>query len=151
HGWFDNVALGISAPSPDTLGPRDRPTPVRWTAGLPADVETQSILLPWNDLSLVQRTLRDQADEIAAVITEPVICNSGCIEPEPGFLEGLRDLCDRHGIVLIFDEVITGFRLGLGGAQKYFGVMPDLAVFGKAMASGYPISVLAGKRRFMER
>jgi glutamate-1-semialdehyde 2,1-aminomutase len=102
-------------------------------------------------LVLVEQTLRDAHQEIAAIITEPVMCNSGCIEPAPGFLAGLRQLCDAHGIVLIFDEVITGFRLGLGGAQKYFGVTPDLAVFGKAMASGYPISVLAGRRRYMEK
>ena len=151
HGWFDNVALGISGPSLEALGPRERPTPARWTAGLPADVEKQCLLLPWNDLPLVDNTLRDSHHEIAAIITEPVMCNSGCIEPAPGFLAGLRQLCDAHGIVLIFDEVITGFRLGLGGAQKHFGVVPDLAIFGKAMASGYPISVLAGKRRFMEK
>ena len=151
HGWLDNVALGISGPSLEALGPREHPTPTRWTAGLPADIEEQSLLLPWNDLALVERTVKQSRDEIAAIITEPVMCNSGCIEPEPGFLEGLRAICDHHKIVLIFDEVITGFRLGLGGAQKHFGVIPDLAVFGKAMASGYPISVLAGKRRFMEQ
>jgi glutamate-1-semialdehyde 2,1-aminomutase len=78
------------------------------------------------------------------------MCNSGCIPPEPGFLGGLRKLCDQYGIVLIFDEVITGFRVGLGGAQERFGVVPDVAVFGKAMASGYPISVIAGKRKFMQ-
>jgi glutamate-1-semialdehyde 2,1-aminomutase len=151
HGWLDNVALGISGPSIEALGPREHPTPVRWTAGLPPDIESQSLVLPWNDLALVERTLNQAHAEIAAVITEPVMCNSGCIEPEPGYLEGLRALCDRYGIVLIFDEVITGFRLGLGGAQKHYGVIPDLAVFGKAMASGYPISVLAGKSRFMEK
>jgi glutamate-1-semialdehyde 2,1-aminomutase len=151
HGWFDSVAVGIGGPSLEALGPRERPTAVRWTQGLPDKIEEQCVVLPWNDLALVEHTLRDRAQEIAAIITEPVMCNSGCIEPEPGYLAGLRVLCDRYGIVLIFDEVITGFRLGLGGAQKHFGVTPDLAVFGKAMASGYPISVLAGKRRFMER
>jgi glutamate-1-semialdehyde 2,1-aminomutase len=151
HGWFDNVALGISAPSIDALGSREHPTPVRWTEGLPPDIENQSLVLPWNDLALAERTLIEKHHEIAAVITEPVMCNSGCIEPEPGYLEGLRELCDRYGIVLIFDEVITGFRLGMGGAQKHYGVIPDLAVFGKAMASGYPISILAGRRRFMEK
>jgi glutamate-1-semialdehyde 2,1-aminomutase len=151
HGWLDSVAVGVAGPSLEALGPREHPTPVRWTQGLPERIEDQSIVLPWNDLALVEKTLRDRHNEIAAVITEPVMCNSGCIEPEPGFLAGLRELCDRHGVVLIFDEVITGFRLGLGGAQKYYGVIPDLAVFGKAMASGYPISVLAGKRRFMQK
>ena len=151
HGWFDNVAVGISGPSLTALGPRERPIPVRWTAGLPADVESQSLVLPWNDLPLVEQTLQAGHGEIAAIITEPVMCNSGCIEPSSGFLAGLRRLCDAYGIVLIFDEVITGFRLGLGGAQQHYGVTPDLAIFGKAMASGYPISVLAGKQRYMEK
>jgi glutamate-1-semialdehyde 2,1-aminomutase len=151
HGWFDNVALSVSSPSLEALGSREHPTPVRWTAGLPAGIENQCRVLPWNDLALVDQMLRNSSGEIAAIITEPVMCNSGCIEPAPGFLAGLRTRCDAQGIVLIFDEVITGFRLGLGGAQKHYGVTPDLAIFGKAMASGYPISVLAGKRSFMEK
>jgi glutamate-1-semialdehyde 2,1-aminomutase len=148
HGWFDNVALGISGPNEDVLGPREAPTPVPWTQGLPERVADEIILLPWNDLDLVERTLAEQWRDVAAIITEPVMCNNGCIAPRPGFLEGLRELADRYGIVLIFDEVITGFRLGMGGAQKHFGITPDLAVFGKAMASGYPISVVCGKRSF---
>jgi glutamate-1-semialdehyde 2,1-aminomutase len=78
------------------------------------------------------------------------MCNNGCILPESGFLEGLRELCDRYNVALIFDEVITGFRLSMGGAQSYFGVTPDLATFAKAIANGYPISVVAGKRAWME-
>jgi glutamate-1-semialdehyde 2,1-aminomutase len=102
------------------------------------------------ELECVEKTLAERHDELAAVITEPVMCNNDCILPEPGYLEGLRDLCNRYGIALIFDEIITGFRLGVGGAQAYFGVTPDLAVFGKAMASGYPISVLAGRKQWMQ-
>lgn len=150
HGWLDNVAQGISAPTVEALGPRERPNLLPWTAGLPEHVRDECLVLPWNDLALVERTLSHHQQEIAAIITEPVMCNSGCIEPATAFLAGLRDLCDQHGIVLIFDEVITGFRLGLGGAQKHFAVVPDLAVFGKAMASGYPISVLCGQRPFMQ-
>jgi glutamate-1-semialdehyde 2,1-aminomutase len=150
HGWLDNVAPGIAAPSAEAAGPREAPTPHPWTAGLPPRVTDEIVLLPWNDLQLVDRTLAARKDEIAAVITEPVMCNSGCIPPEPGFLEGLRAACTRHGVLLIFDEVITGFRMGLAGAQGRFGVTPDLAVFGKALASGYPISVLAGKRDVMQ-
>ncbi|MCY2964520.1 MAG: aminotransferase class III-fold pyridoxal phosphate-dependent enzyme [Planctomycetota bacterium] len=149
HGWFDNVAVGVGGTLAD-LGPRDNPTPVRWSQGLPAQIEQESLVLPWNDLALVEQAFARHGNELAAVITEPVMCNNGCIPPEPGFLRGLRDICDRHGTVLIFDEVITGFRTGLGGAQTLFGVTPDLAVFGKAMASGYPISVLAGKKKFMQ-
>jgi glutamate-1-semialdehyde 2,1-aminomutase len=151
HGWFDNVALGISGPTLAALGPLERPTPIRWTAGLPDGIEEQSLVLPWNDLALVEQLVHNRHVEIAAIITEPVMCNSGCIEPAPGFLAGLRQVCDRYSVALIFDEVITGFRIGMGGAQKHYAVVPDLAVFGKAMASGYPISVLAGKRRFMEK
>lgn len=133
HGWFDNVAPGIAGET-------------TWTQGLPPNINEELILLPWNDLALVEKTVSERHEEIAAIITEGVMCNSGCITPQPGFLKGLREICDRFGIVFILDEVITGFRLGMGGAQEYFGVTPDLAVFGKAMASGYPISVLCGKR-----
>jgi glutamate-1-semialdehyde 2,1-aminomutase len=150
HGWFDNVAWSIGGPSVEALGDYDHPTPLAWTQGLPAGAVDEFIVLPWNDLALVERTLAARHDEVAAIITEPVMCNSGCIEPAPAFLAGLRQLCDQYGIALIFDEVITGFRLGLGGAQAYYGVTPDLAVFAKAMANGYPISAVAGKQRWMQ-
>ncbi len=150
HGWFDAVAQGIHAPDPAALGSRESPVVIPWTAGLPPRIADEIILLPWNDLALVEQVFAQRAHEIAAIITEPVMCNNGCIPPKPGFLEGLRRICDRHGSLLIFDEVITGFRMGLGGAQRAFGVVPDLAVFGKAMASGWPISVLAGTSSCME-
>ena len=149
HGWFDNVSFGVSGTA-EELGERKSPNAVAWTQGLPERVAEEAFVLPWNDLELVEKLVKKHSGELAAIITEPVMCNSGCIPPEPGFLQGLRDLCDRHEILLIFDEVITGFRLGLGGAQAHFGVTPDLAIFGKAMASGYPISVLAGKRSVMQ-
>jgi glutamate-1-semialdehyde 2,1-aminomutase len=151
HGWLDNVCVGVSAPSEEALGSREHSNPIRWSAGLPAHIEDECLVLPWNDLGLVERTVEAHAHELAAILTEPVMCNSGCIPPEPGFLAGLRDLCDRYGILLLFDEVITGFRIALGGAQSYFEVLPDLAIFGKAMASGYPISALVGKERWMRR
>src|SRR5690606_33607813 len=121
-----------------------------WTQGLPASATDEFIVLPWNDLAVVEHTLAKHQAEIAAIITEPVMCNNGCIEPMPDFLAGLRRLCDQYDIGLIFDEVITGFRLGLGGAQAYYGVTPDLAIFAKAMANGYPISALVGRRRWMQ-
>lgn len=150
HGWLDNVAWNIAAGSVEAMGEREHPTPIPWTQGLPPEVTSEFIVLPWNDLALVEKTLAKRGDEIAAIITEPVMCNAGCIPPRPGFLAGLRELCDRYGIALIFDEVITGFRLGMGGAQDYFGVTPDLAVFAKAMANGYPISALVGKEKWMQ-
>jgi glutamate-1-semialdehyde 2,1-aminomutase len=150
HGWLDNVAFSITATSLEELGERKQPHPVPWTQGLPPLAKEESLILPWNDLTLVERTLAERSPEIAAIITEPVMCNNGCIPPEPGFLEGLRALCDQYGCLLIFDEVITGFRLGMGGAQAFFGVTPDLAIFGKAIANGYPISVFAGRQQWMQ-
>jgi len=149
HGWLDNVAQGIAAPSVEACGDREDPELIPWTQGLPARVKEECVILPWNDLELLQKTLESRHSEIAAIITEPVMCNNGCIPPKPGFLEGLRELCTRFGIVLIFDEVITGFRLSLGGAQRHFSVVPDLGIFGKALASGFPISVIAGKEAFV--
>lgn len=149
HGWFDNVLIS-QHPSPEAAGNAELPQKILETQGQSENVLDEIIVLPWNDLEAVERVFRESASEIAAVITEPIMCNNGCIEPLPGYLEGLRDLCDKHDVILIFDEIITGFRLGLGGAQQFYGVVPDLATFGKAMASGFPISFLAGKRHIME-
>jgi glutamate-1-semialdehyde 2,1-aminomutase len=149
HGWMDNVLVSYRA-TEEQMGPRDAPRPVPTTRGQnPAALE-EAIVLPWNDLDLVEKTLDEHGPEIAAILTEPAMFNSGGIEPHAGYLEVLRALCDRYGIVLIFDEVISGFRVALGGAQQYFGVTPDLAVFGKALAAGFPLSCVAGKRALME-
>ncbi len=150
HGWFDNVAYGIGAPSLEAMGEREAPTAVAWSLGLPEHGRDEFILLPWNDLALVERALAAHGDDVAAIITEPIMCNAGCIEPLPGFLQGLRDLADKHGCALIFDEVITGFRIHLGGAQTYYGITPDLAIFAKAMANGYPISAIVGRQKWMQ-
>ncbi|HZJ44867.1 MAG TPA: aspartate aminotransferase family protein [Pyrinomonadaceae bacterium] len=148
HGWFDNVLVSLQ-PSLDTAGPRTAPNAVLETKGQVKSVQDDVVVLPWNDLDIVENALQQHGDEIAAIITEPIMCNNGCIEPKEGFLQGLRALCDRYGVVLIFDETITGFRLGLGGAQALYGVTPDLAIFGKAMASGFAISLFAGKKELM--
>lgn len=148
HGWFDNISFNVN-PSRDQLGPRDNPLPIPWGGGIPDRGGDDIIPLPWNDLSAVNAAFEREGEQIAAVITEPVMCNQGCIEPQPGFLAGLRELCDKHGAALIFDEIITGFRIDLGGAQHHYGVTPDLSVFGKALASGMPLSALVGKERFM--
>lgn len=149
HGWLDNVCYGLSGASEADLGSKELPQKIAWTNGLPEGSANEFVLLPWNDLALVEKTVAAHAHEIAAIITEPIMCNNGCIVPVPGFLEGLRSICDRYQIALIFDEVITGFRIGLGGAQTFFDVIPDLSIFAKALASGYPISVIAGKKEWM--
>jgi len=109
------------------------------------------VIAPWNDLALLAGILAQHKGEVAAIIMEPVLCNSGCIEPRQGYLAGVQALCREHGCLLIFDEVITGFRLGLGGAQEYSGITPDLAVFGKALAGGFPLSCVAGRAEVMDQ
>lgn len=150
HGWLDNVCYGISTPSSGETGPRSAPLAHPWSQGLAQGSAEEFFLLPWNDLDLVRELVQKHHKELAAIITEPVMCNNGCIPPKEGFLQGLRDLCDQYGIALILDEVITGFRLGLSGAQGFYGILPDMAVFAKALGSGYPISAVVGKKEWME-
>lgn len=150
HGWLDNVAWGISAPDVAALGSLQHPSVFPWSRGLPSQGADEFIVLPWNDPDLLEQTIQERYEEIAAVITEPVMCNSSCIQPAGGYLHRMRDLCNKFGIALIFDEVITGFRLSLGGAQQYYSIVPDMAIFAKALANGYPISAVTGKREWMQ-
>ncbi|MBX3256240.1 MAG: aspartate aminotransferase family protein [Chitinophagaceae bacterium] len=146
HGWLDNVAWGLSAPSAEALGNRENPNVYPWTSGVPDSARDEFMVLPWNDAELLQQVVSEHHRDIAAIITEPVMCNNGCIEPEPGFLQAIRQVCNSYNITFILDEVITGFRLALGGAQEHYMVSPDLSILAKAIGSGYPISVIAGKR-----
>ena len=148
HGWMDSVSYIPNLNAPEAA-PDEVLAPVVSSAGLAPSTAENIFLLPWNNLDVVKRTVDEHGDEIAAIITEPILCNTNCIIPRPGFLEGLRELCSERGIVLIFDEVITGFRVALGGAQEYLGITPDLATFAKAIAGGFPISMIAGKRELM--
>jgi len=149
HGWLDNIFWNYAPPLAEA-GPREAPQPVPQSRGQLPDDGRHLVIRPWNDLDLVEETFKQYPDSIAAVITEPIMCNSGAILPTEGFLEGLRRLCDEHGALLIFDEIITGFRVRLGGAQEYFNVTPDLATFAKGMAAGFPVSALAGRRKYMQ-
>ncbi len=121
------------------------------SAGVPADFAKHTLTLAYNDLDEVEATLKEKGDQVACIIVEPVAGNMNCVPPAPGFLEGLRRLCDAHGVVLIFDEVMTGFRVSLGGAQAYYGVTPDLSTFGKIIGGGMPVGCFGGKRAIMER
>lgn len=150
HGWFDNVLISV-APPPDKAGPREQPNVVPGTPGQTVSALEDFFVLPWNDLALVEQLFADHGHEIAAVMTEAMMCNTGAIPPEPGFLAGLRRLCDQYGALLYFDETITGFRLGLQGAQGRFGVTADLASFAKAMAGGFANAALVGKQTYMQR
>lgn len=121
------------------------------TAGVPPAVVADTLLAPYNDLRAVEDLFVHSERPIAAVIVEPVAANMGLVLPEPGFLQGLRELTARHGSLLIFDEVITGFRLAYGGAQQRFGMEPDLVTLGKIIGGGLPVGAFGGKRRYMER
>ncbi len=144
HGWLDEELVS-------THPPADRQSaPVPESAGQLASSTAHLVVAPWNDAAALERLLAAHRGEIAAVLMEPIMCNSGVIMPAAGYLERVRTLCTQYGAALIFDEVITGFRVHLGGAQALLGVTPDLAVFGKAMANGFPISCVGGRREIME-
>jgi glutamate-1-semialdehyde 2,1-aminomutase len=132
------------------MGPAENPNVVCGSRGQVSNCVENVIVLPWNDPEQVAALFARRGHEIAAIITEPVLCNSGCLMPAPGFLAELRRISREHGSLLIFDEVITGFRIAPGGAQSVFGVTPDLAIFGKAIAAGLPLSAVAGRRDILE-
>lgn len=149
HGWLDNVLFSVH-PDLTHAGSHERPQPVPGSAGLTPHVEESLIILPFNDGDAFSELMAERGDEIAAVILEPILCNTGAISPVPGYLELLRELTQKHGTLLIFDEIITGFRVAPGGAQELLGVTPDLSVFGKAMAGGMQLSALAGRADVMD-
>jgi len=120
------------------------------TPGVTAGAAADTIVVPYNDLDAVKTVLEAEGEQVAAIIVEPIAGNMGVVPPREGFLQGLRDLCDAHGVVLIFDEVITGFRVALGGAQELYGVTPDLTTLGKIIGGGFPVGAFGGKREIME-
>jgi glutamate-1-semialdehyde 2,1-aminomutase len=142
HGWHDAVAMNVISPA-ERVGGKD---PL--SQGILPEVLDATIVLPFNDADAVEQALA--AHDVAAVILEPIPHNIGAVLPKPGFLERLRELTARAGTVLVFDEVITGFRHGLGGYQEIAGVTPDLTTLGKAMANGWPVSALGGRADLMD-
>ncbi len=145
HGAHDYVLFSTDPPIRELT---QDPYPA--STGIPKLIHDLVFTLPWNDYNAVEKLLRSHPDEVATVITEPIMGNAGVIAPKPGYLKGLRQLCDEYGVLLIFDEVKTGFRVHEGGAQKLFGVTPDLATFAKSVSNGYPLSVIAGRAEIME-
>jgi glutamate-1-semialdehyde 2,1-aminomutase len=149
HGWMD-TALWSHHPKREEVGPRESPFAVPESTGqLPVAPES-IVVRPWNDAALVEEAFARNPGRIAGVMMEPVLCNSGCILPKTGYLEQVRELCTRNGALLLFDEVITGFRIHTGGAQRHYGVIPDVATFGKAAGGGLPFSAIAGRREILE-
>lgn len=149
HGNFDYVMFSGPTAKAELLGPRNHPHRLRATEGMPVAIRNYMISLPYNDVELLERAMVEHSDELAAVILEPVMGNVACILPDPVWLRRVRELCDEFGVVLIFDEVKTGFRLAPGGAQQYFGVKADLAAYAKAMGNGFPIAAVAGREEIM--
>lgn len=145
HGWDDSVLISYRPTRAQIESSHGQPIPV----GTGQRPNHETVAVEWNDRQMVECAFAEQGHDIAAVVLEPMLCNSSCLPADPGFLQFLRDITTKHGALLIFDEVITGFRLALGGAQQHYGVVPDLATFAKAAGGGLPLSVLAGKAEFM--
>jgi glutamate-1-semialdehyde 2,1-aminomutase len=141
HGAHD-YAMMSSAPR----SPKAFPAPVPDSAGIPHAIEADVLIAPYNDLGTVEGIIATHADELAAVIVEPF---QRLVPPQPGFLQGLREITRRHGVLLVFDEVVTGFRLSYGGAQEYYGVAPDLAAIGKIVGGGFPLAAVCGAEELM--
>ncbi|HWZ30353.1 MAG TPA: glutamate-1-semialdehyde 2,1-aminomutase [Bryobacteraceae bacterium] len=143
HGHVDSLLVKAGS-GMATLGIAD-------TAGVPAAFAATTIALPYNSIAAVEQAFAERGGEVAAVIVEPVVGNMGCVPPAPGFLEALRDVTARHGGLLIFDEVMTGFRLALGGAQQRFGIKPDLTTMGKIIGGGLPLAAYGGRADIMKK
>ncbi|MDQ6701385.1 MAG: aminotransferase class III-fold pyridoxal phosphate-dependent enzyme, partial [Acidobacteriota bacterium] len=133
-------------PTLEQVGPLESPACVPGSRGQVSNAADNFVVAPWNRIDVLERILRNKGDQVAAIVMEPVLCNSGCILPRPGYLERVKELCGEYGALLMFDEVITGFRMSTGGAQRHYGVIPDLATYGKAVAGGAPLSGIAGRR-----
>jgi glutamate-1-semialdehyde 2,1-aminomutase len=148
HGWSDEANISVHPPLKKASGSEVR-KPQPESAGASAGVTREMMVVPYNDAAALEKTLSADND-VAAFLVEPVLYNSGCIPPSKGYLEEIREITSKHGVLLIFDEVITGFRMAPGGAQEYYGVTPDLSVFGKAIANGFPLSAVVGSRDVMQ-
>lgn len=151
HGWLDNVLGGAVSDNASGMpfGAAGSQATLA-SEGMDPEAYSQSLLLPWNDMQVLEDVLKAYGEQVALVIMEPINCNGGCCMPKPGYLERVRELCTQYGVVLCLDEIITGFRVGLNGAQGLLGVTPDIATFGKAMAGGIPLAAVTGKRQIMD-
>jgi len=148
HGHHDYVLFSVDSPSP-VSGLEASPTKLPYYPGIPDEVSKTVIVAPWNSPASLERILKKHGADVAAVITEPVMANQGIIPPEPEYLKQLRELTIKHDVLLIFDEVLTGFRIAKGGAQELYGVKPDLACYAKAIGGGAPVAAVAGRREIM--
>ena len=149
HGHHDAVMFSV-VPNADAIGGRDQPSSTPMSKGIPAVLSDYTLVVPFNDAAALDRMLTDRGSEIACLIMEPVMMNIGVVSPQPGYLDAARDLCTKHGVILIFDEVKSGATIAAGGAIERFGVQPDLACFAKAIGGGTPIAAFGGRADVME-
>jgi len=151
HGWYDPYCLNGHSHPIDRLGPSENPTKIPDSEGIPPSVFEDVVLAPWNDIESLERILRTHGKALAAIITEPIMANMGCILPRDGYLQKVAELAHHHGALFILDEVVTGFRYAPGGCQEYYGLKPDISTFGKALGAGFPIGAVAGPRTILDR
>jgi len=150
HGWTDEGLVGF-APSPERWGPAEAPARLHPSLGVIPQVLDQFVVARWNDAEHLRRRVEEHKGRLAAIVFEPVLCNTGCIEPVNGLIATIRELCDREGMLMIADETITGFRFGAACAQGCLGFLPDLTILGKAIGGGVPFAALAGTAKAMEK
>lgn len=144
HGWSDEGLAGFAPPS-DLWGDDEAPSCLHPSQGVIRSVLDQFVVARWNDVDHLARRVEQHRGHLAAIVCEPCLCNTGCMEPAPGLLAAIREHCDREGALMIADETITGFRFGAGGGQEYYGARPDLTILGKAIGGGTPFAALAGR------
>jgi glutamate-1-semialdehyde 2,1-aminomutase len=151
HGWYDPFLLGAHGHPVEELGTVDDPARIPDSEGIPLSIFDDVVLAPWNNIGALENIFKKHGHELAAVITEPIMANMGCILPRDGYLQRLRELTREYGALLILDEVVTGFRYAPGGCQEYFGVEPDISTFGKALGAGFPVGAVVGPRSILDR
>jgi glutamate-1-semialdehyde 2,1-aminomutase len=151
HGWYDPYLLNAHSHAPEQLGSPENPARIPDSEGIPPATFDDVVLAPWNDVPALERVMKQLGRELAAVITEPIMANMGCITPREGYLQRLRELTRDYGVLLILDEVVTGFRYAAGGCQQYYGVRADISTFGKALGAGFPVGAVAGPRSILDR
>jgi glutamate-1-semialdehyde 2,1-aminomutase len=151
HGWYDPYLLNGHCHPADQLGPKENPARIPDSEGIPAATFADVVVAPWNDFAILEQVMKRHGRELAAVITEPIMANMGCILPRDGYLEKIRQLTRDYGALLILDEVVTGFRYAPGGCQEYYGIQPDISTFGKALGAGFPVGAVAGPRSILDR
>jgi glutamate-1-semialdehyde 2,1-aminomutase len=149
HGMADYFMFSTASSNPGSLGSTRSPISAPVTSGIPLGINQYVINLPFNDFERLEETIHAKWGDIAAIFIEPILGNSAGIMPRPGFLEKIRELCDKYGIMMVFDEVKTGFRIANGGAQSFFNIQADLVTYAKSMGNGFPIAAIAGKEKVM--